>query len=102
MEEVSGRDLEAFFQQWIFTAGHPYLKKSWDQDNGKLTVELLQFQEGKPFVFPLELEIVFEGGTSFVKTIGVDATTETISIKVPKKVIEVRLDPNLKLLFVEK
>lgn len=102
MEEVSGRDLEAFFQQWIFTPGQPYLKKSWNQDNGKLNLELVQFQEGKAFVFPLEMEIIFEDGTSLVKTIGVDATTETTSIKVPKNVTEVILDPNCKLLFVEK
>jgi aminopeptidase N len=102
MEEVSGRDLEAFFQQWIFTAGHPFLKKSWKQADGKLTVEVVQIQEGKPFVFPLELALVFEDGTSMLKTIGVDATRATISLKTDKKVTDVILDPGTKLLFVEK
>lgn len=59
MEEVSGQDLEQFFQQWLFTAGHPRLETEWSYDATEevLNLEVRQSQTGMTFHFPLEIEL---------------------------------------------
>jgi aminopeptidase N len=44
MEEASGRDLNWFFNQWYYSAGHPVLDitYNWDAANKKQTVYLQQ------------------------------------------------------------
>ena len=101
MEEASGQDLEAFFRQWIFRAGHPVLKDSWKQKNGTLEIAIIQTQEGAPFFFPLEVEITFEDGTTTVTSFQVDTATESFELPARNKVTGIRLDPGCKLLFEE-
>jgi len=101
MEEVSGKDLEAFFQQWIFTAGHPKLTMKWEYDevNKKVNVSLLQKQE-KPFHFPLEIGILYpEGKAVKVRSVEVQQATHEFSFDVDKKPIKLELDPNVWLLY---
>ncbi|MCO4770132.1 MAG: hypothetical protein KDA24_08895 [Deltaproteobacteria bacterium] len=62
-EEASGLDLDWYFQQWAYLAGHPVLevKHAWDAEQGTLRVDLAQTQEvtgNTPlFVLPVDLEI---------------------------------------------
>jgi aminopeptidase N len=61
LEEVSGRDLEQFFQQWVFGHGVPHLDVSyaWDVDRKQATITLRQTQKvdaaTPAFAFPLDL-----------------------------------------------
>jgi len=59
MEQVSGQDLEQFFRQWLFTAGHPRLETEWSYDESEkvLNLEVRQTQTGMTFYFPLEIEL---------------------------------------------
>ena len=61
LEEVSGRDLNLFFNQWFFGNGHPTLEISYDYNKLEktVTVNVLQTQ-AKEFNFPLAIDI-FEG-----------------------------------------
>lgn len=102
MEELSGEDLEQFFQQWIFRAGHPVLVTAWQQQEGKLVVEISQIQTGEPFQFPLELEIAMEDGSKEIKSVEVDSSEEVITFDIAQKVVEIVLDPGCKLLFESK
>ncbi|MBC7904125.1 MAG: HEAT repeat domain-containing protein [Gemmatimonadaceae bacterium] len=59
-EEVSGRDLNWFFNQWYFGAGHPNLDISYLYDDaaGKVTVTVRQTQPGaKVFRLPINIDI---------------------------------------------
>lgn len=51
IEEATGRNLDAFFDQWVYGAGHPELTVSyaWDEDakQAKLTVKQTQSTEHK-------------------------------------------------------
>jgi aminopeptidase N len=62
-EEVSGMDLNWFFNQWFFGAGHPELHISykWDATTGIQTVYLQQKQPGRAFVLPLAIDIYAAG-----------------------------------------
>jgi aminopeptidase N len=61
LEEVSGRDLEQFFQQWVYGRGVPRLEVEyvWDVTRKRVTVTLRQAQKidkaTPAFAFPLDL-----------------------------------------------
>ncbi|QHS55642.1 M1 family metallopeptidase [Mucilaginibacter sp. 14171R-50] len=63
MEEASGRDLNWFFNQWYFGAGHPILNITykWDDATKTQTVYLNQTQDGNVFILPLAID-VYAGG----------------------------------------
>ena len=61
-EEITGKDLNWFFNQWYYNSGHPKIDVSYDYNTiqGKVTVNLLQLNSNE-FAFPLAIDI-FEGG----------------------------------------
>jgi aminopeptidase N len=63
-EEISGKDLNWFFNQWYFGSGHPKLEITYSYNDaaGTATVYVKQTQEGeKPFQLPMAID-VYEGG----------------------------------------
>lgn len=101
METVSGVDLSAFFQQWIFTKGYPELKLNWSYTNGKLKLSIHQLQEHHSFNFPLEIAIT-NGDDTKIETLQVTKSKEDFEIPLTKKPEAIYLDPNLWLLFEKK
>ncbi len=63
LEEASGRDLNWFFNQWYYGAGHPKLSISykWDDASKTETVFLDQKQDGQTFKLPLAVDIYASG-----------------------------------------
>jgi aminopeptidase N len=102
MEEVSGEDLSAFFEQWIFKPGQPALNHKWKQEKNKLWFTITQTQKGDPFFFPLEIELKMEDGSSTIQALNIKGSNESFDIKVKGKVSEVIIDPGMKLLFEAK
>lgn len=64
METVSGEDLKTFFEQWIFTKGHPELKWEWNYEGKQLNISIDQLQKHHTYSFPLEIGIVNDGKTT--------------------------------------
>ena len=62
MEEVSGRDLNWFFDQWYFGNGHPQLNVAYDfnASTKKVTATVVQTQSNF-FEFPLAFDVVIDG-----------------------------------------
>ncbi|MGK7395933.1 MAG: M1 family aminopeptidase [Candidatus Cyclobacteriaceae bacterium M3_2C_046] len=59
-EEVTGQDLNWFFNQWFLDKGHPQLKVRHNYQDGNLKVEIWQmqdFQETPLYKLPLDLAI---------------------------------------------
>lgn len=101
MEEVSGENLESFFQQWIFTKGYPEIKSDWSYKKGKVILNLEQLQGHHIFQFPLEIEIQ-KDGKSIVSVVQVTTGKSTFKIEFDSLPDAVNLDPNFWLLFEEK
>ncbi|MCK6522242.1 M1 family metallopeptidase [Myxococcota bacterium] len=65
MEQVSGRHLRWFFDQWVHRPGAPTLKASSSWSKGELTLSLSQTppEGAEPFALPMTVEIGTKTGT---------------------------------------
>ncbi len=100
MEEVSGTDLDQFFDDWIYSAGHPVVSVRSGYSNGRLTMELLQTQQHKmAFTFPLDVRFMFEDGSQQDHTFDIMFRRHEFVIDMPSEPSEIILDPGTWLLF---
>ena len=75
MENVSGKDLDTFFDQWLYKGGIMKLDLSWEYNERKkeIEIDLSQVQnDGYLFEMPLEIEIHYDEKKSIIKTINID------------------------------
>ncbi len=98
MESVSGKDLNEFFEQWFWQAGHPVVNVDWKQKENQLSIHIKQTQKNI-FSFPLDVLIQFENGSSKRETIDVKKSECSIAFNLEHKVKDIVLDPGVKLLF---
>lgn len=107
MEEVSKKDLDWFFDEWIYGSGHPYYKIGWRPakgSGGKYNVEfaIAQTQDQKmhffPFVMPLEVA-VYSAGHEYIFPFADSIGYQKFTVEVPSKPDSFRLDPHSKALF---
>jgi aminopeptidase N len=63
LEEAAGRDLNWFFDQWYYRAGHPVvtIDYQWDAARRRQAVVVRQTQAGATFVLPLKVDIYANG-----------------------------------------
>ncbi|MDQ6889475.1 MAG: M1 family metallopeptidase [Bacteroidota bacterium] len=61
-EQVTGQDLNWFWNQWYFGSGQPDLTINYDYNNGKARVIIDQTQEtGKLFKLPMAIDVYSDG-----------------------------------------
>ena len=99
METASGRDLDWFFDQWVYMAGHPKLevKKAWIPATKTLRVTVSQMQKPDkitPAVFRLPMEIEFANGDAKrTEKLNITKRIETFSYKLPAEPTAMSIDP---------
>ena len=97
-EEVSGKDLKQFFDQWLYTTGQPELEVTWKYDADKsLVIDVKQLQKNI-FKFPLAFKINTATGSKKEK-IFVDKALFSYKIKQDQKPISIIVDPDTELLM---
>ena len=86
LEEASGKDLNWFFNQWYYSAGHPLLDIAykWDEKSKTQTVYLSQTQEGKAFILPMSVDI-YSGGKKERQQIWMSDKSDTLTFKLAAK-----------------
>jgi len=103
MEEVSGKDLNAFFDQWLFKPGTLKYKGNWSYDavTKQVSVKLDQVQtDGSLFKMPIQIALYYPGQTKpQMHTIQADARSNVFSINVTAEPEKVTLDPDLWILM---
>ncbi|REG81511.1 M1 family metallopeptidase [Algoriphagus antarcticus] len=98
MEEVSGRDLEVFFDQWLYKPGAMVFEGGWEYNKirQELEISLNQVQkDGSLFEMPIQVAIYKQGEkVRLIKTLEIKEKTNSFSFALdfePEKVI---LDPD--------
>jgi len=101
MEEVSGEDLNWFFNQWFFGSGQPELTVTDSMDaSGKklyLTVQQTQSGEQQQHIFQLPVKVdIYPGGNTkpITKDIFICKRNQTFSFDVDKAPVNVIFDAN--------
>ena len=105
VESVSGKDLDSFFNQWLFQPGHPELEIDWKHDprNGTVSVTVNQTQKGQVFKFPLDIGLYGEGQLQQkVEKLEISQKTQKFTIKTDFTPVRMVADPNVNLLFESK
>ncbi|HUZ78602.1 MAG TPA: M1 family aminopeptidase [Chloroflexota bacterium] len=115
IEDVTGRNLDWFFQQWVYSPGHPELKVSysWDADTHVAAVTVRQTQQvggGNTHavavpsatsvpLFRLPLTIAFvSGGQEQSFPVVIDGQERTFAFKLEKQPERLRFDAGLTVL----
>lgn len=102
MEEASGLDLNWFFGQWYYQAGHPVLDISyrWDENSKIETVYISQKQDGQLFKLPIAIDTYHNGIVERHK-VWINSRNDTLTFKIAAKPELVNVDAD-KVLVVSK
>ncbi|MFD2718094.1 M1 family aminopeptidase [Hymenobacter monticola] len=81
LEEASGQDLNWFFNQWFFGAGHPIvtIDYAWDATRKVQSVTVKQTQAGQPFQLPFTIDY-YVGGKAMHQPVTMTAVTQTFTM----------------------
>ncbi|HEX6511540.1 MAG TPA: M1 family aminopeptidase, partial [Chloroflexota bacterium] len=94
VEDVTGRNLEGFFQQWVFSPGHPQLKVSysWDRKARLASVSVKQTQDTKHGTpeYRLDFNLAFD---DYLVPVHLDAPERTVAVHLEREPRLVRLAP---------
>lgn len=102
MEEISGRDLAYFFDQWLRQPDQLNLEYSWKYDDrtAAVDIKLIQTNKGLVFRFPLTLSFIDSKGKSVKEvTVLVNSADSGLSVPLTFNPASVELDPHVNLLF---
>jgi len=101
-EEVTGQDLNWFWNQWYFGSGHPKLEISYDYDKAGKTAKVFikQNQTDKLFRFLIAVD-VYQGAEKKRYKVWVDQKADTLSFPAASKPDLINVDAD-KILLCEK
>ena len=103
-EDVTGEDLNWFFDQWFFQPGHPRLdiSTSWDESSKTLTLTVEQQQppDKMPAIFrlPTEVDIYDASGKAVRHPLLIDQRRQSFTFQLPAEPALVNFDPDNALL----
>jgi len=103
-EDVTGRDLNWFFNQWYFNSGHPSVDIDYQYDDaaGKVNVIIKQTQKsGKIFSLPLAID-VYDGANKKRYIVWVKNGVDIFTISYAKRPDLVNVDGDKVILWVKK
>jgi aminopeptidase N len=103
LEEASGLDLNWFFNQWYYGAGHPILSISYEWHDATKTesVYLSQTQNGQIFKLPVAVDI-YAGGKSERRNVWMNDKSDTLTFQLAGKPDLVNVDGDKVLLAQKK
>lgn len=102
-EEVTGRDLNWFFNQWYFNSGHPSVEIDYTYDDAarKVNVIVRQVQTEKLFTLPVTIDI-YEGKNKKRYNVWSRNTADTFTFNYSSRPTLVNVDAEKVLLWTKK
>ncbi|HKG87898.1 MAG TPA: M1 family aminopeptidase, partial [Nitrososphaeraceae archaeon] len=104
-EKVSGLNLLQFFDQWFHRAGHPEIEIEFTlNESNDLGIKIKQTQNSDPFVFLLEIKLVYSSRTEKIEKIEITEKEQNYTHHIPdgEEISWFSIDPELKILKVMK
>ncbi|MBI1306606.1 MAG: hypothetical protein GC181_08335 [Bacteroidetes bacterium] len=87
IEDVLGRPMDWFFDEWLYRGGEPHFKINHAINGNRLTMTVLQTQlmdlTIHPFKMPVNIGIYFTDGTKQEKMVWIDEEKEVIAFDIP-------------------
>jgi len=99
VEKVCERDLDWFFEQWLYSSGHPQL--SIESETHENILSLVINQNNRLFTFALPVKIHFTDGTSATEVIKVNDQQIRYRNSYTKDIDQFEIDPEVQLLYEE-
>jgi aminopeptidase N len=99
-ETVSGRNLDFFFQQWVYDQYYPSYGYGFRQDttNGvtRVVVQQSQGSQGRRAVFemPIQLKFAYQGGGDTTITVWNNQQSQTFLLPIARRVTGMQFDPD--------
>lgn len=94
-EDISGQNLESFFQQWIYGEFYPQYTLSWNMlESDKLVINIGQGQSWQYFSMPIDLIIFTDMDTLEITVDNSGAEQEYLIEEINGTVQRIELDPN--------
>jgi len=105
-EEITGEDLNWFFNQWFLSKGHPVIEITYPVDSisGAQSIVLKQtqdFTEEPIFTFPVEVEMHYTDGSKETRDLWIDKSFVTLDLPAGKRIKTFDFDTADYLLCVE-
>ncbi len=101
-EDVSGEDLDYFFEQWIYDAYYPEYYFNFENHDDSLAFLIWQVQEQQGrrplFKMPVEVKLLYEGGGDTVINVWNDEIYQVFTVPVQEAVVMIEIDPEPKIL----
>jgi len=97
LEDATGRNLDRFFDQWIYGAGHPVLEVDLSWAAGQLTVSVRQTQEGEGVASAFHLRLRVGTGVETV-VLPVESRERAWTVPCPVEPTMAVVDPEFDLL----
>lgn len=95
MEQISGKSLDLFFEQWYYNPGYPVLSGQWDQNGaGRINLRLNQTASSgnTVFVTPIDITFKYADGDTTLRVL-LDEESKLFTFDLPgKSVYSIRLD----------
>jgi aminopeptidase N len=102
-EDVTGQDLNWFWNQWYYGSGQPTLNINYDYSNGKERVIVDQTQKtGKIFKLPVAIDVYSKGANKKRYNVWVENLSDTFYFNSAEKPSLVNFDANKVLLAIKK
>ena len=93
-ENVSGLELDSFFEQWIYGEFYPKYSLAWNMNNGnQLQINISQFQNWQFFKMPIEIAVFTDLDTFRLKVDNHGLSQDYLINSVNGVVQRVELDP---------
>lgn len=99
-EEISGKELDQFFTQWLRVPGNPNLEVSWTYQRQErvLKIKVVQRQD-IVYRLPLDIQVRPSSGESVIYDFVIDEREENFELPLKEEPVELILDPEVRLLF---
>jgi len=96
LERASGRTLDEFFEQWVYSPGHPRLEIEWWEEGGDLYLSVAQRQPETWPTFQLrtEVELLRADGTRIRRSIELSEREQTVRLGGDGGARDLTIDPD--------